>query len=116
MTRSLFGHDYADTTLLDVLNDIREEERVAQRALSIAGRQGGKVSIKPRTMGLNCDDSCSGTLPHRLVLTQGKTRWYKDHQCYGTEFFAECLYCGETDSWITGESVSKDTGGNIRGF
>jgi hypothetical protein len=98
---------YPDTTIFDVINDIRDEEKIEKRALYYA-KHPVKDVIKPRTLGSTCD---RGILPHRLRVTQGQTKWYPEHSAIGTTYQAVCSLCGATDEWILGVNYKEDTGG-----
>lgn len=105
-------------SIADVVRDIQDEEAVAQSVKTYAerGKTAPSVVIKARTLGIACrGNPCDGGYcGHRLTITQGKTRYYKKHAAMGTEFFAQCKACGESDSWIYGEPKVSDTGGMMR--
>jgi len=113
MTRLKTRHgDSIETSLYDVVNDIRNEEAVAKRAIYYS-KHPTKDVIRPRTLSHNCGENrCgAGFAGHYLTITQGPTKWYPEHSAIGTTYHAICRLCGETDEWILGVSHKEDTGG-----
>ena len=98
-----------EVSIGDVIADIDGEARMAKRLATYTarGKTAPRVVIIPRRMGTHCPTG----EPHRLIMTQESTRWYREHSTFGTTFHAQCRRCLEIDTWAYGETKHNDTGG-----